>query len=71
VAADVAVKGRTLMKDYIVACKAGYQNKFDVKKLSRFNVAFDCMYKKFSEEEIQEFHIAIALENDGERTYEF
>jgi hypothetical protein len=59
------------MKEYVVVLMAGYEGERDLETFSNFDYACGYMREEFSEEEIEELHIAIALDIDGERTYDF
>jgi hypothetical protein len=59
------------MKEYVVVYESGYVEERDVEKFSSFADAYNFISNEYSEEDIEEFHINIALDIDGERTYEF
>jgi|WetSurMetagenome_2_1015567.scaffolds.fasta_scaffold995770_3 hypothetical protein len=59
------------MKEYVVVYESGCVGEYAVEKFSTFTDAFNFMNTEFCKDEIEEFHINIALDVDGERTYEF
>jgi hypothetical protein len=73
-ASDGPVTRKSAMK-YVVVYKAGYVGEYDVEEFESFEDAVAFKYMEFSEDEIEEFHIDIALDFtlDGQtkRTYEF
>jgi hypothetical protein len=59
------------MKEYVVVHESGYVGEYDVAKFSSFDLAYQFMKSEYTEEYIDEFHVNITIDIDGERSYEF
>jgi hypothetical protein len=57
------------MKQYIVVENAGYERECDVFKSTSFHAARAWMREHYEQDEIEDLHVDIATEIDGEREY--
>lgn len=57
-------------KTYIVVENAGYEREHDVRTFPSFRAAAAFIRSQYEPDEVDSLHVEIAVERDGERSYE-
>jgi hypothetical protein len=63
--------GQPSMKIYIVVEQSGYEDERDIKTFTDLDRATKWVRKTYTQSEIEQLHIMIATQRNGERSYEF